>query len=103
VRSSQFCLLSLLLRLSRAPLGTLVPIAEVFFRVQSSRDLLEVFTMRLSVGSKNSGFWPGIKLQSSPRSRTEEVPGAVTTLNTAYTVGHTIFSTLYSVGKLDEQ
>jgi hypothetical protein len=25
------------------------------------------------------------------------------TLNTAYIVGHTIFSTLYSVGKLDEQ
>jgi hypothetical protein len=27
----------------------------------------------------------------------------ITTLNTAYTVGHTIFLTLYSVGKLDEQ
>jgi hypothetical protein len=27
----------------------------------------------------------------------------LTTLNTAYTVGYTIFSTLYSVGKLDEQ
>jgi hypothetical protein len=27
----------------------------------------------------------------------------VSTLNTAYTVGHTIFSTLYSVCKLDEK
>jgi hypothetical protein len=26
-----------------------------------------------------------------------------TTLNTTYTMGHTIFSTLYSVGKLDER
>jgi hypothetical protein len=27
----------------------------------------------------------------------------VTTLNTAYAMRHTIFSTLYSVGKLDEE
>jgi hypothetical protein len=31
------------------------------------------------------------------------MPGRSGTLNTAHTVGHTIFSTLYSVGKLDEK
>jgi hypothetical protein len=37
------------------------------------------------------------------RSQARERVRGTDTLNTAYTVGHTIFSTLYSVGKLDKK